>query len=310
MSAAQADAPERGTMMNNSRHSLCIAAALSALVAGCGTGQPAAPAGTADEPAAAPAAPVASAGQQWRFAATNDGAMLTLGGDASPAMRLGCMAEAREMLINVPSFRPVGSEERMTFGAGGTAETFVADPGGDRARGGVSATGPVPDNLEQLLSGGMSANYGSQNSGPHPPLTAAMLRKFVEACGSGRPPEPGKDEPEPASGNVSACLIQDGKRLPAMRLRGIGTEPFWAAQIEGRCVTYSHPEDQSGTRVWTNFSGSAERGTWAGALNGQPFTLKTRPQPGCSDGMSDNRYPIAVALTVNGEQRQGCAEPK
>jgi uncharacterized membrane protein len=25
--------------------------------------------------------------------------------------------------------------------------------------------------------------------------------------------------------------------------------------------------------------------------------------------MSDNRYPIAVTLLVNGEQRTGCAEP-
>ena len=43
--------------------------------------------------------------------------------------------------INVPGFRPVGSEERMTFGSGGEAHTLVADTRGDRQRGGVSATG-------------------------------------------------------------------------------------------------------------------------------------------------------------------------
>ena len=74
---------------------------------------------------------------------------------------------------------------------------------------------------------------------------------------------------------------------------------------QGRCVTYSHPEDQSGTRVWTRFSGEAANGTWSGSLGGKPFVMRTRPQANCSDGMSDNVYPIAVALTVGGEQRSG-----
>ncbi|QNM82050.1 hypothetical protein H8M03_08385 [Sphingomonas sabuli] len=93
-----------------------------------------------------------------------------------------------------------------------------------------------------------------------------------------------------------------------MPLRAVGTEPFWAASVQGRCVTYSHPEDQAGTRVWTQFSGTAENGTWTGNLNNRPFVMRTSPQPGCSDGMSDRRYPIAVMLTVNGEERGGCAE--
>ena len=97
--------------------------------------------------------------------------------------------------------------------------------------------------------------------------------------------------------------------MPANRLRAVGTEPFWGARIDGRCVTYSHPEDQSGTRVWTRFSGTSSNGAWTGALGGKPFVLRTRRQADCSDGMSDNRYPIAVTLTVGGEQRSGCAVP-
>ncbi len=112
--------------------------------------------------------------------------------------------------------------------------------------------------------------------------------------------------PEPAS----PCLIQDGKRLDVKPLRAIGTEPFWGARIEGRCVTYSTPEDQAGTRIWTRFSGTAENGTWSGALGGRRFELKTSPDARCSDGMSDNIYPIAVALLVSGEERRGCAEPR
>lgn len=129
----------------------------------------------------------------------------------------------------------------------------------------------------------------------------------VSAC-TQAPPGPQPVPPQPVI--AGACDMQDGTRMPPIRLQGIGTEPFWGTMVEGRCVTYSHPEDQAGTRVWTKFSGTAENGTWTGALGGKPFVMKTRPEPGCSDGMSDNRYPIAVSLIVGGEQRSGCARPR
>lgn len=117
-----------------------------------------------------------------------------------------------------------------------------------------------------------------------------------------------------ASGDASpasACLMQGSERLAIRPIRAVGTEPFWSARIEGRCVTYSTPEDQQGTRVWTRYSAAPNRGggIWTGQLANTTFELRTRPQAGCSDGMSDEIYPIAVELTVGGEQRQGCAEP-
>ncbi|MEA3041899.1 MAG: hypothetical protein QOC65_1388, partial [Sphingomonadales bacterium] len=109
---------------------------------------------------------------------------------------------------------------------------------------------------------------------------------------------------------AGACMMQGSERLRIAPLRAVGTEPFWGARIEGRCVTYSHPDDQAGTRVWTRYApGPGGGGTWSGALGGRPFELRTRPQPGCSDGMSDRRYPIAVDLLVGGERRRGCAAP-
>jgi uncharacterized membrane protein len=115
---------------------------------------------------------------------------------------------------------------------------------------------------------------------------------------------------EATGGAVSPCLVQGAEQLPDEPLRAVGTEPFWGARIEGRCVTYSHPDDQKGTRVWTRYTETGDgRGAWIGQLEGKTFELRTRPQPGCSDGMSETRYPIAVDLLVNGERRQGCAEP-
>jgi uncharacterized membrane protein len=115
---------------------------------------------------------------------------------------------------------------------------------------------------------------------------------------------------EAAGGNVSACLMQDGEQLKITPLKAIGTEPFWAAKIEGRCVTYSTPEDQAGTRVWTKFTPAPDGGVWVGTLQGKPFKLITRLKPGCSDGMSDRVYPQEVTLTVGGEERRGCAAPE
>jgi uncharacterized membrane protein len=261
----------------------------------------------------------ASADEQWQL--QTDGAessLILVGDDGEAEIRLICSPAQKQLLVNVPVFDPVGSEERLSFGQGGEVVTLVADVGGDAERGGVTGSGAVPDNLVQLLSGRVTANYGSQNSGPHPTPPAALVNGFAAACtGERRAEEAGYQAGQPAPSPTanpasgSACLTgRDGRPLPANRIRAIGTEPFWGAQVEGRCVTYSTPENIDGTRVWTEFSGRAENGTWSGFFNDRPFVMRTRPQQGCSDGMSDKRYPVAVNLTVNGEQRTGCAEPR
>ena len=274
--------------------------------------------GAADAPAeptngaanvAAPPAPGARAqppsGARWDLQSSGEGAALALlSASGGTTVRLFCPSRANRLLVNVPGFRPVGSEERLSFGSGGDVVALVADSRGDAARGGVTGSGEVPGNLAALIVGPVAVNYGAQNSGPHPAPPNNLAAEFVSAC-AGRAGAPVPPKPTPGG----ACLTQDGQPVPANRLKAIGTEPFWGARIEGRCVTYSHPEDQQGTRVWTRFSGTANNGSWTGSLGGLPFVLRTRPQSGCSDGMSDNRYPIAVTLTVGGEQRTGCAAP-
>lgn len=88
------------------------------------------------------------------------------------------------LLVNVNAFRPIGSEERMTFGSGATVVTLVADPSGDTMRGGVSGEGPVPVELSAILTGadGVAVNYGAQTVGPLPPVSAAIARDFVTGC--------------------------------------------------------------------------------------------------------------------------------
>ena len=105
------------------------------------------------------------------------------------------------------------------------------------------------------------------------------------------------------------CYTQDGEPVTD-KLKAIGTEPFWAAEVQGRCVTYKTPDDQQGTRVWTHVDTGPQGPAWNGALRGKPFQLyvKPAPPPGCSDGMSDKVFPMDAVLRVDGETRNGCAE--
>ena len=136
--------------------------------------------GCANPLAAAPPAPTPKSG--WQTSASGEGAALFLARGGGRAVTLFCPGRSKTLLVNVPAFRAVGSEERMTFGAGGTAVTLVADPRGDRRRGGVSGTGPVPSELAAILRGKIAVNYGSQNAGPFAPPPPALAKTFLAGC--------------------------------------------------------------------------------------------------------------------------------
>ena len=297
---------------------LGLIAATSSLVAACGSrgegpapgqgNETEAPAATAQTPAAQPAPPDKGPALRWDLQSSGEGAALALLPQTGPAaIRLYCPAGQDRLVVNVPAFRPIGSEERLSFGGGGEAVALVADSRGDRQRGGVSGTGEVPGALKAIVAGPLSASYGAQRSGPHPAPPQALAAGFVAACGEGA--TVARQAADRPTASTSPCLVQDGERLRISPLRAVGTEPFWGARIEGRCVTYSHPEDQKGTRIWTRHSSGPDGGIWTGSLGGRPFRLVTRAEKDCSDGMSDKRYPFAVELVVGGERRTGCAEP-
>lgn len=283
---------------------LCVLAATASL-AGCGESEPKeqsnTPAVSTGDPTAAPAAGETPG---WQLLSSGEGTALRLAGAAG--IHLFCPARSGRLVVNISGFKPIASEERLSFGSGGEVVALVADSGGDALRGGVTGEGQVPAELAAILAGPMSASYGAQSVGPLPLAAAGDRTAFLAACQE-KPANPVPPRPTPQA--AAACRMQDGEQLTAGTLRAVGTEPFWGARIDGRCVTYSTPEDQAGTRIWTRFAGKADSGIWSGALDGRQFELRTRAAPGCSDGMSDNRYPIAVTLRVGGETRQGCAKP-
>lgn len=277
--------------MNESRPWICV---LGLLVAGC-DGDPSANPTQSNASTTQSAAEAPSDGN-WSHGA---GESLRFGLANAPMIELACPVRGT-LLVNLPQTKPITSEERLSFGGGGEVITLVADISGDSARGGVSGTGPVPNTIDDMLTAGAGASYGATAVGPLPPVDAAMAGRFAAACRANPPAVPVR----------SACHMQDGSPIDVPPLRALGTEPFWNAEIDGRCVTYKTPEDLPGARVWTRWTASADGQIFVGSLNAKPFRLAVRPAPGCSDGMSDNRYPMAATLNVNREERRGCAAPR
>ena len=102
--------------------------------------------------------------------------------DASGAERLQLACEGGDLQIVVPGFRPIGSEDRLTIGAGDEAFAHVADlsaPGP-----GVTGGGPVDADLLARLARGeaVRAVYGAQSVGPLTAASPRALAAFVERC--------------------------------------------------------------------------------------------------------------------------------
>ena len=288
--------------------SLSLLPLLSLLVAACGEGAGPVPGGSAstDPAPVRPASPMPVA-PYWTMRDDLTGAALTLrDGRGAVTLALSCKDGGRDLRVDVPAFTPIGSEDRLSIGSNGAVEALVAQvTDGAANTAGVTATGSVPQTLASLVAGPLAASYGAQRSGPHPVIPQEWQATFVARCQKAAKPAVAPS----AVAVLHPCRVQDGRALQINDMRAIGTEPFWGVRIEGRCLTYSHPDDLNGTRIWTRFAGTAEQGQWSGALKGRAFELRTRPDPACSDGMSDKRYPLAVELLVGGERRRGCAEP-
>ena len=124
-----------------------------------------------------------------------------------------------------------------------------------------------------------------------PPETAVAPQASVAAAAPPAPAEP-----------AAAAL-----RLPA-RFTALGTEPFWAAKVDGDRLTYLTPEDQVGQPVAVARTSQGDSVEFAATLAGKRLTLTVSAGP-CSDGMSDTVYPFAVRRQLGDDEQRGCARP-
>ena len=151
------------------------------------------------------------------------------------------------------------------------------------------------------------------------PMAAWILLPLVCACAEPRhEQDPSSDTPSPsaieptsaasrAPGPASASPAPAGQALPA-RFTALGTEPFWAAKVDGRQLIYSTPEDQPGRTVAIARSTHDAVVELTGVLEGVRLALTVSPGP-CSDGMSDTVYPFSVRRRLGDDEQRGCAKP-
>ena len=102
--------------------------------------------------------------------------------DAGGVERLSLACDDGQMQVAVPGFQRIGSEDRLTVGAGDEAFAFAADleaPGE-----GIVAGGAADADLFARLARGepVSAIYGRQTVGPLEAAQPASLPAFAARC--------------------------------------------------------------------------------------------------------------------------------
>ena len=87
-----------------------------------------------------------------------------------------------------------------------------------------------------------------------------------------------------------------------------GTEPFWAVEIRADQIGFKTPEASIAfPTAKASMSVAGDVATWESAAGDKPIKIVLRVQPGCSDGMSDLRYPLAAEVALGGTTYKGCA---
>lgn len=97
---------------------------------------------------------------------------------------------------------------------------------------------------------------------------------------------------------------------PIASVSVLGTEPFWAIEIEpegqGYTATYSSPEDLEGSAFdAARFAGNNGVG-FSGELDGEAVQIALTPGD-CSDGMSERTYPYVAMVSIGERDLRGCA---
>jgi hypothetical protein len=122
---------------------------------------------------------------RWESATGDGGTGLRIVGEGGAAeMSIFCPEARTRLVVSVPSFKPIGSEDRFSLSLGQEPVTLVADP--TRQKTGVTAEGAVPGNLAELLekAENIGALYGTQRIGPHPAPPKALLDALAKECGA------------------------------------------------------------------------------------------------------------------------------
>ena len=86
--------------------------------------------------------------------------------------------------------------------------------------------------------------------------------------------------------------------------RALGTEPFWSLELNGREMVFTEA-NAPGVRIVEPLP-KVIHGFAGDIYQGKRIGLNIVRGAGCSDGMSDRRYPDRVQLRVDARSFEGC----
>ena len=136
-------------------------------------------------------------------------------------------------------------------------------------------------------------------------LTACGKAPEPQAPATQAPAAPAQTTAEPAAPAAEPSERPDADLPP--RLRAVGTEPFWSADITPDQITYATPENQGGDTFKVRRQPTPEGSVLIGQHDDANFVLAIARHQ-CSDGMSDRVYRWRAVLRRDGKSLHGCAE--
>ena len=85
-----------------------------------------------------------------------------------------------------------------------------------------------------------------------------------------------------------------------------GTEPFWAVEIRQTQISFKTP-DASIVFPANTVTIAGGAAVWESKAGDKPIKITLHERAGCSDGMSDLKYPLAAEVALGGTTYKGCA---
>lgn len=154
------------------------------------------------------------------------------------------------------------------------------------------------------------------------PVAIALLSAVLVACSAQQAPAQATPTAEPAAVATPAAAPAPttapqqaamGKRAPGDStppmtvFRVFGNEPFWNVNVEGDMLTFTTPEDQQGVVMQGERRSLSNGVEITGMHEGKSFAVRVISGI-CSDGMSDNQYPLVSNFRYGEVNYKGCGE--
>ncbi len=136
-------------------------------------------------------------------------------------------------------------------------------------------------------------------------LAALALSACQPQAPDGKPAAAPADAPAPVAAAATAATLPDAFQGD---LHVVGTEPFWSAQIREKEIAFNLMDPATNVTGPNNGAAMQDgKAVWETLVGGKPLKLTLVEQAGCSDGMSDLKFPLAAEIVYDGKTLKGCA---